>query len=218
MKNNLQKSLFLNGEGDALFRRNVDSYSKNPNNFQTDEKVVSHFNSLPIPNSKKIKVLEIGCGQGYLLNILKKTKKWEFYGLDPSIEAIKTAKDLGINACVGTADNLPFEDNLFDLIIFGHCLYLCDLTDLFKIAHETHRVSKDESWICIIDFWSPELKRIPYKHQDGIYSHKFDFSKIFKWHPFFTVIDHNLRHNSTFKYTDEKDEWTSITTLRKIEF
>ena len=218
MKNNSQKNLFLNGAGDAFFRRNVEAYANNPKNLQTDEKLISYLNSLPIPNNKNIKVLEIGCGQGYLLNSLKKIKKWEFYGLDPSIEACKIAKNHGISAFVGTADNLPFQDKIFDFIIFGHCLYLCDLTDLFKIANETHRVSKYKSWICIIDFWSPDLKKIPYKHQDGIYSHKFDFSKIFKWHPFFTVIDHNLRHNLNFKYTDEKDEWTSITTLRKIEF
>ena len=218
MKNNTQKSFFLNGEGDAFYRRNVEAYATNPNNFQTDEKVVSYFNSLPIPNNKNIKVLEIGCGQGPLLEIIKKTKNWQFYGVDPSIEAIEHAKNLGINGLVGTADNLPFEDNVFDFIIFGHCLYLCDLTDLFKIAHETNRVSKDKSWICIMDFWSPKLKRIPYKHQDGIYSHKFDFSEIFKWHPFFTVIDHNLRHNDTNTYTDDENEWTCITTLRKMKF
>jgi len=216
MKNNSQKSIFLSGEGDAFHKRNIELYSKGVS-FKTDESFYSYLNSLPIPNNKNIKVLEIGCGHGHLLNILKKSKKWELYGLDPSIEAIKYAKDHGINGFVGTADNLPFEDNTFDFVIFGHVLYLCDLTDLFKIAHETHRVSKNDSWICIIDFWSPQLKRIPYKHKDGIYSHKFDFSKIFKWHPFYTVIDHNIRHNSTFKYTDEKNEWSCITTLRKLE-
>ena len=80
------------------------------------------------------------------------------FGIDPSKKAIKIAQELGINAKVGTAEKLPFIDKEFDLIIFGFCLYLCDTNDLFKIAYEANRVSKVESWISIIDFWSYDLK------------------------------------------------------------
>ena len=78
--------------------------------------------SLPIPNKKDIKVLEIGCGQGRFLNLLQQHRQWELYGIDPSKKAIDFAKNLGINAFVGTADELPFSDDTFDLIIFGFCL------------------------------------------------------------------------------------------------
>ena len=127
------------------------------------------------------------------------------------------AKDFGINASVSTAEKLSFDDDTFDLIIFGFCLYLCDTTDLFKIAYEAHRTLKNRSWLMIIDFWSPELKKIPYKHKEGVFSSKFDFSKMFSWHPSYIKYDHLIRDFAEFKYTDNKDNWLAVTTLRKIE-
>ena len=45
---------------------------------------------------------------------------------------------------IGTAEKLKFEDDKFDLIIFGFCLYLCDREDLIKIVDETNRVLKKQ--------------------------------------------------------------------------
>ena len=217
MKNKTQKDFFINGEGDEYLTRNKRNESINLKNMQVNKQVIKYLNTLPIPHDKKIKVLEIGCGQGSMLFHLMKEKKWEFYGIDPSLEAIKLAKNYEINAYFGTADNIPFKENEFDLLIFGWCLYLCDIKDLFKIGQEANRVTKPKSWICIVDFWSPELTKIPYRHKDGIFTNKFDFSKIFKWHPFYTIYDHQIRDQSNCQYTDEKNNWLSITTLRKME-
>ena len=43
---------------------------------------------------------------------------------------------------IGTAEKLPFEENYFDILIFGFCLYLTDSEDLFKISSEAYRVTK----------------------------------------------------------------------------
>lgn len=216
MKNNYQKDIFKNGEGDAWLDRNKSGNSINSSDTRVNKKVLEYLLSLPLPNSEDIKVIEIGCGEGNLLRNLLKERKWELYGIDPSKKAINLLKNSIIKTSVGTADELNYKAETFDLIIFGFCLYLCDTSDLFKIANEVYRISKNNSWLVIVDFWSHDFRKVPYKHLDGVYSSKFDFSKMFSWHPSYTKFDHQLRDFSDFTYTDIKDNWLALTTLRKI--
>ena len=216
MKLKSQKEIFLDGEGDEWLKRNKRNLSINSKNNKVNKEFLSYLLALPIPNNKNIKILVIGCGEGTLLYHLRERTKWSLYGIDPSKKAIKIAQDLGINAQQATAEKLPFKEKTFDLIIFGFCLYVCDIDDLFKIAYEADRVSKIESWISIVDFWSVNLKKIPYKHKDGLFTHKYEFSRMFSWHPSYIVFDHMLRDFSDFEYTDSENNWLSITTLRKL--
>jgi len=43
---------------------------------------------------------------------------------------------------VGTADNIPFKRNMFDIIFFNFCLYLCDQTDYDKIYRSADKALK----------------------------------------------------------------------------
>ena len=70
--------------------------------------------------------------------------KMECYGIEPSFKAVETACTSGVNAVQGTADRLPYRDGLFDVVVFGFCLYLCDREDLFRIASEADRVLNDQ--------------------------------------------------------------------------
>ena len=54
----------------------------------------------------------------------------------------------------GAADQLYFESQTFDFVVFGFCLYLCDRDDLFEIAKEAHRVLKPTGWLVIHDFFA----------------------------------------------------------------
>ena len=55
------------------------------------------------------------------------------YGIEPSAQAVAAACAKGINVMQGTADVLPFDNQSFDIVIFGFCLYLCDREDLFEL-------------------------------------------------------------------------------------
>ena len=63
------------------------------------------------------KILDIGCGKGYLLyDFLKILPNATVRGIDISKYAIENSKDeLKENLTVGNAINLPYEDNYFDL-------------------------------------------------------------------------------------------------------
>ena len=68
-----QKLAWLEAEADAWFDRNKqDSLTKE----QVDEKfghLLSTFALLPLKHDKSTRILEVGCGQGLLLQLSEKT-------------------------------------------------------------------------------------------------------------------------------------------------
>ena len=205
----LQKDIFLESEGDSYFNRNIEDFSK------FFDPLLTTIDKIPLDSSSKINVLEIGCGNSYRLLNLKKLKTWSVYGIDPSTESVLNAKKNNIIIKKATADAIPFKDNFFDLVIFGFCLYLCDREDLFKISYETDRVLKDRSWLLIYDFWAETYKKNEYKHNEHIFSFKDDYSKMFSWHPSYTIFSNNIQHHEKHTYTDDNEEWIGISLLRK---
>ena len=68
------------------------------------------------PNSR---ILDIGCGKGFLLyEFMKLYPKLEIFGLDISKYALNNSKEeIKPYLRVGDANNLPWDDNSFDLVI-----------------------------------------------------------------------------------------------------
>jgi ubiquinone/menaquinone biosynthesis C-methylase UbiE len=91
----------------------------------------SHTNS-------QTKILDIGCGHGNLLEQIH-AKTPHSYGIDPDKEAL--AKNTFIkNKKVAVAEDLPFKDNFFDLIVSAWVLeHLPKPEEAFK---EIYRVLK----------------------------------------------------------------------------
>ena len=72
------------------------------------------------------------------------------YGLDISEYAIKNSKEEIRNYLhLGNANNLPWEDNFFDLVISINTLHCLHSYDLYKALTEIERVSKKNKYICI---------------------------------------------------------------------
>lgn len=71
------------------------------------------------------KILDLGCGTGYVLSEIKKiyklkNKNLDMYGLDISEEMIKIANENlkgEANLKVGDSEYIPWEDNTFDLVV-----------------------------------------------------------------------------------------------------
>jgi len=162
-----QKDIFLAGEADQWFYRNHTAL--NSKIFDLSDLVVAAISNIVSSSSDKnrLKILEIGCGEASRLAWLADNFGVEVCGLEPSAKAVEFAISKGVNAQQGTADWLPYEDQTFDVVIFGFCLYLCDRDDLFKIAQEADRVLKKESWLIINDFFSPTPISRDYHHKQG---------------------------------------------------
>ena len=158
MKNRNQRDIFLESEGDAWYKRNIKN-DKESKLWSRKDPLIEAIKDIPLENNSRVKVLEVGCGQGLRIKELQSERGWTGIGLDPSKEAIASVKRRGCIGFVGTADSIPMNDKSVDLLIFGFCLYLCDREDLFKIAAEAHRVLRPKSWLAILDFWTPNPKK-----------------------------------------------------------
>ncbi len=199
--------MFSVSEGDRWFERNLSS------NFESD-KVMQ---ILKIAKILPKKTLEIGCSNGKRLDLIRSTFNSKCWGVDPSIKAIESGKKNypELMLSVGTADSLKFKDNSFDVIIFGFCLYLCDRDDLFKISFEVDRCLKDGGVIVINDFYSTLPYKNKYSHLEGIYSYKMDYSKMFKWNPYYVEEANMVYGHSGFELKNNPDERVSVVILKK---
>lgn len=88
-------------------------------------------------------VLDVGCGEGFILNKLKQEKigqKWE--GIDYSKDAIEIGQNLhpSLNLNIGSIYKSGYKDNSFDLVICTEVLE--HLEDPKKALNEALRISK----------------------------------------------------------------------------
>ena len=184
-----QKQVFLESEGDRYFDRNAHMKAS------PDDPVIAAVDT--IGRAPK-RILEIGCSNGWRLRHFLESGA-HCAGIDPSEKAIGSGD--GMDLRVGTADELPFETNSFDLVIFGFCLYLVDPVLHFKSVAEADRVLSDGGMIAIYDFIPSIHYFNDYSHLAGVRSYKMEFAKYFLANPAYSLVH---RHLSVFKGCDER--------------
>jgi ubiquinone/menaquinone biosynthesis C-methylase UbiE len=209
-----QKDVFLQSEGDAWYQRNT-AGSSAAGISDADPLLGEILDLRPRP-ARNAKILEIGCGDGARLQRLSAELGCECHGIDPSARAVAAARARGVTALQGTADQLPFADRMFEIVIFGFCLYVCDRADLFRLAYEADRVLLSPGWLLIHDFYSPAPIKRAYHHRPGLFCHKMDFRSMFTWHPAYTTYTHKIRGHVLGDYTDVAEEWVATSVLRKL--
>ncbi len=108
---------------------------------------MNDFYKLP----KNAKILDIGCGKGYLLyDFLRILPNAEVFGLDISKYALENSKsELKSKLIQGSATNLPFDDNYFDLVISINTLHCLEAPDLYLALQEMERVGKSHKYLCV---------------------------------------------------------------------
>jgi len=114
---------------DAWYERNKFAY-------------LSEIEALKRVLPKKGKGLEIGVGTGRFASILGIG-----YGIEPSKNMIKIARQRGVDARLGYGECLPFIDSSFDYAVI--IVTLCFVDDPEKVLKETARVLKKNGRIII---------------------------------------------------------------------
>ena len=99
----------------------------------------------------KSKILDIGCGKGYMLyEFTKHLPNIEICGLDISEYALKNSKEeISSFLSLGNASNLPYDDNYFDLVISINTLHCLNAYELDQSLREIERVGKLHKYICV---------------------------------------------------------------------
>lgn len=146
---------------------------------------------LKIESFKHEFILDLGCGKGFLLEILKKYQS-KLYGADISSEMIKYAqKMLGSHAELKVADseNLPWENNSFDII--SCILSFHHYPDPMKSMVEMKRVLKHNGHITIAELWLPEpLRYLTNSYMKSNFNRTGDV-KVYSRHEWFNMLNTN---------------------------
>ena len=110
-------------------------------------------------NGKEMEILDVGCGTGGMLKSLQ--KYGNAAGLDSSEKALEFCKKRKVrNLFRGSASELPFKNNIFDLVTAFDLLYHKNIKDDVQVLKELNRVLKPHGYIviteCAFDFLKSE--------------------------------------------------------------
>ena len=143
---------------DALYWKNRASFESQADSFKNtlsleDGRYVIIEKAIQREIEKKndgITVLDIGCGKGaYLKNLITRLPQNRYIGVDLSDRVMKYINHSSIKAVQGSLTNIPFEDELFDLVYA--CESLEHAVDIESAIREMARVTKKGGTIIIID-------------------------------------------------------------------
>jgi len=117
--------------------------------------MIAHYNLQP-----GAKVLDVGCGKGFLLHDFQEAMPGiEVHGIDVSEYALQNAMEtVAPNLKVSSAAKLPFPDKHFDLVLTINTLHNLFCYDLHDALKEIERVSKQHKYICVESYRNEEEK------------------------------------------------------------
>lgn len=90
-------------------------------------------------------VLEVGCGQGELAELVHREKCVDVVGFDLSLNYLKKVKRRGLDVVRGVAEYLPFKSNAFCSVVLD-CI-MEHVIDTETVMDEARRVSKNKIYI-----------------------------------------------------------------------
>src|SRR4051794_25080660 len=93
-------------------------------------------------------LLDVGCGAGRYLDLMRALGWSRVVGVDISAEAIAKARSLGLEAYAGDLQEIGFPDNTFDAISASHTLE--HVRDPLALLREIARVAKPGARVAIV--------------------------------------------------------------------
>ncbi len=171
----MQDRAFLDGEADAYHQRNHHKYAalieKDP-----------PLSVLSAAGIRATRVLEIGAATGWRLEEIRRRYGAECWGIEPSRQAAEEGKRLypGITIYHGILDNIYLSTASFDLIVLSFVLHWVPREKLLATLAEVDRMLADGGHLIISDFWVPEPTKVPYHHQEGLWTYKARYCEMFE--------------------------------------
>ncbi len=109
-------------------------------------------------------VLDVGCGTGVALSIMKALFPWRrFRGIDPSVDASSIWRARGIEVDVGSAIHLPYSDNSWESVYSSHVMEHIDddrtaVSEILRVARRRALIVVPDGDVGAKNFGTPHLK------------------------------------------------------------
>ncbi|MEM1200063.1 MAG: class I SAM-dependent methyltransferase [Pseudomonadota bacterium] len=119
--------------------------------------MIAHFGLKPGD-----RVLDVGCAKGFLVNdLLEALPGLEVFGLDISEYALLNCHENVVGRLhLGSADNLPFPDGSFDVVISLDCIHNLERERAKVALQEIQRLSGGKAFVRVDSYRTPEQKAI----------------------------------------------------------
>ena len=147
---NIVKSHYLG----QVSEKGLHSDSTMPDHYVRKKEIETILETLSTINRKDIKILEIGCGNGTLLNELNKKNFKSVIGIDFLEEFVELSKSRNLPYKIEAGDvrELHFEDSYFDVIISERVIInLLNLDHQNKAFSEVRRVLKKHGYFIMFE-------------------------------------------------------------------
>ena len=130
---------------------------------------------VPVVTKSQPRALELGCGNGNFLEILRK-KGWQAEGLEPADAPAADVRRRGFRVCHGAFQSGLYDEHAFDAVFAW--MVLEHLHDPLGTLHEICRILKPGGWIVLSvpnwGCWEPKvLRRYWYSLQLPTHLHQF---------------------------------------------
>jgi malonyl-CoA O-methyltransferase len=136
------------------------------------KRVVDRLMSLVDSHASRVPadILDIGCGTGQLLSALgRRYPHSRLYGLDLAYNMTRCAADhLGPGATLvnGDAEQLPFRDGAFDLVVSTSTLQWIENMDVF--FDQCQRVAQRDGLLCVAFFGGRTMQELQECFRDAV--------------------------------------------------
>jgi len=107
-----------------------------------------------LPPADGMKVLDVGCGTGVHLRLYQESG-CDVYGVDTSPSMLDIGRKRlgeGVDLRFADATKIPYEDDIFDLVLCMLVLHEMDQPTRMSVLAEMKRVVKSDGFILLIDF------------------------------------------------------------------
>lgn len=113
--------------------------------------------------SRSVRILEVGTNTGTQLMVLQKMGFKNLYGIEINRRAVDIAKSItkNINIIRGSALDIPFKDNYFDLVFTAGVLIHISPLDIKKAMKEIHRCAK--KYILGTEYYADKYTEVLYR-------------------------------------------------------
>ncbi len=158
---------------------------------------------------RSARILEVGSNVGNQLLCLQKMGFKNLYGIELQSYAVELSKARteNINIILGSAFDIPFKANYFDLVFTSGLLIHINPSHISEVMNEMHRCAREYIWG--FEYYADEYTEITYREQKNLLW-KADFAELYLEQ----LDDLELVKKERFKYLDS-DNMDSMFLLRK---